>query len=169
MNKKYFAKYLPVKGEIKEGDWYLDEGEPMEAIDDRPLNARPYDLWEGYQKVKLFLCSRDIQVGNQLTDSRTGQTYQISDEYMHGGIPCWLTEHEKTIDGSIYGGDSYTLFKKEYAFKVIGEISPDASWVKEGDEFDEDDVHIPDSFHWNKDDSGLLIGVKVRGLCGHFH
>lgn len=58
----------------------------------------------------------------------------------------------------------------------IGLISPDATWVKEGDEFDEDEVE-----EWQYTEKGwylplflssvrgLAIRYKIKGPCGHFH
>jgi hypothetical protein len=62
-------------------------------------------------RVKLFLCSRDIQVGDEV---------KILNESWEG----------------IYKAGMDT----EYMFKVIGEVSPEAVWVKEGMEFEEDAV-----------------------------
>ena len=49
--------------------------------------------------------------------------------------------------------------------KVIGEISPDATWVKEGDEFDESDI---DHGGWVDEDLKTIL-IKIKGPCGHFH
>lgn len=86
---KYFTKYLPVEGEIKDGDTYLFDGKiqtckvsiikELEEFYGRKITE--------YQKVKLFLCSRDIETS-------------------------------------------------------LGEISPSAIWVKEGDEFEEEDIQL---------------------------
>ena len=49
--------------------------------------------------------------------------------------------------------------------KVIGEISPDAlGYVKEGDEFDETEVSIYDVLN-----KISVLGIKIKGPCGHFH
>jgi hypothetical protein len=68
-----------------------------------------------YQLYMLFLCSRDIQVGDKTINSNTGK----EEEY---------TEYLKTY---------FKTATSNPHFKVIGEISPEAVWVKEGDEFDE--------------------------------
>lgn len=73
--KKYFTKYIPADGEIKEGDMVLDtlSGEIVCWWDG--------NNWDKYdKKVKLFLCSRDIQVGDTVThDSIPGVTQVVDD------------------------------------------------------------------------------------------
>lgn len=59
----------------------------------------------------------------------------------------------------------------------IGKISPEATWVKEGDEIDEFDYRYKDRYGWDvvRDITKIspihrpkyVIGVK--GSCGHFH
>ena len=120
MSKKYFAKELPIEGEIKEGDIVFIK---------RPIGSGYFPVKNGKiivienqleyevktlstkQKVKLFLCSRDIQVGDEVVHIYSGKKHIIEDKK-------WLDK--KWIVNYL---------------KVIGEISPDATWVKEGDEY----------------------------------
>lgn len=69
--------------------------------------------------------------------------------------------------------------------KVIGEISSESAWVKDGMDFDKDDCQIGfiydgkfrllDTYStlWNSMADMFLDGVhvvcKVKGPCGHFH
>jgi len=57
-------------------------------------------------------------------------------------------------------------------FKVIGKVSKEALWVKDGDEFDDDEL-IANGYgvNWNKDGdrNGFLYTLKIKGPCGHFH
>lgn len=109
---KYFAKYLPVEGEIKEGDMAITiRGEIFQATKENN------DPIYGDKRIKLFLCSRAIYVGDMITLDGV--------EFIH--------YDEGEVD-SIW----YEHIKK--GFKVIGEISKDAAWVKEGDEFNEDEL-----------------------------
>lgn len=135
INKKYFAKYLPEEGEIKFKDlkFGLKVATPSEYGRGYIANHNHtedsvmviYNMEEeGYYKLselkllKLFLCSRDIQVGDKVRHTVSGEEV------------LWT--------------DMDTEFRSvEMYFKVIGEISPDAlSYVKEGDEFDEKDVKL---------------------------
>ena len=173
--KKYFAKYLPVEGEIKEGDKakekYSINPKIVNVIAvnvDGLVNCEGQDLWyapEALQKVKLFLCSRDIAVGDKVYEELADGTYGEEFE--------WTEEINK-------------YNSTDCVFKVIGEISPEATWVKEGDEFDEDELGIKEIdinnediwTEWDFQDKGweenlkkglVSILVQIKGPCGHFH
>lgn len=125
--KPYFAKYFPVEGEIKEGDSFFENDNLVlnwDNLEDLPyINAKLY-----IKKAKLFLCSRDIQVGDKVR-LENGEQVEI----------VTLTNHEKDTFGvksdSIWGNYSKV-------FKVVGEVSLGAKWVKEGDEVDENQVGV---------------------------
>ena len=119
--KKYFAKYLPVEGEIKEGD--VTKGSSGAFYDITKIHvATNKKGLTNYKLFKLFLCNRDIQVGDKAYGIiHTGEYKE------HNLLTC---------------EDAVKLAKTEGDFKVIGEISPDAVWVKEGDEFNQDDFII---------------------------
>jgi hypothetical protein len=159
--KLYFAKYLPVEGEIKEGDLYLADGNLVcKAKIPKKYNNPHVPYFDSYKKVKLFLCSRDIQVG---------------DKFFHNDFP----NKEFEVESSLH----FTkLIKTSGSYKVIGEISPEATWVVEGDEFDEEHIkrnhicydtwgntgycfHCQRSKGCDSEDYNYLI----KGPCGHFH
>jgi len=136
-NKLYLAKYLPVEGEIKEGMKYiLTKSLGLGAYKEGYIGTAAIDFTKEAQEdqggkiLKLFLCSRDIQVGDKvfeiLADKSIGEEFE------------WTEEIHKHNHQFIEDGD---------VFKVIGEISPEATWVKEGDEFAEDEVDIYDVSH----------------------
>jgi hypothetical protein len=160
--KPYFAKYVPVEEEIKEGNniaWWIDDkhGEVVKATSN---GGYP----EKYKVTKLFLCSRDIQVGDAVFCTLQPER------------PFFMYEAQ---------------YAKEWCAKVIGEISPDAlSFVKEGDEFDEDQIEKKyNVFSYSKpvskpdmelidmgeDIEGKVYNykqlkcVQIKGPCGHFH
>jgi hypothetical protein len=118
--KKYFAKYLPVEGEPKEGDMviYKEVGwtENYEEALKAAVYGDPIPI-----KVKLFLCSRDIQVGDE-----------VHIPYPSGEVRIKPTEASIIAIGNVAA--------KNNGYKVVGEISPEATWVKEGDEFNEEEV-----------------------------
>jgi hypothetical protein len=111
---KYFAKYLPVEGEIGKGHYFIFEGKVYLSNNDGTDNVT-VESTEWYhnrrqcKKVKLFLCSRDIQLGDTVE-----------------GFPNFISNQDDL---------DYAIDNK--SFKVIGEISPEATFVKEGDEFEE--------------------------------
>ena len=156
-----FAKYLPVEGEIKEGDKF---------------NSL-YGELPGSQHTRLFLCSRDIQVGDKfrkLSNSEiefTASKVEMGsgENYFPKEMLVWHTEDQL----------SWWL-KLSETFKVIGEISPEATYVKEGDEFDEEEIELwtgfghfrkiernnPDYYLHAKEKGSIF---KILGPCKHFH
>jgi len=169
--KTYFAKYLPVEGEVKEGDkfvdnWTIDKSvrtcisfgsvkgfiDPL-ITDSKHLRSSPKNT----KKVQLFLCSRDIQVGDK--------AYLRPDLQL---VPTKVTSiggrgSEMIIQGED-GTDCY-LGEDNY-FKVIGHISLDATWVKDGDNFEETSIKIPSR---NNKFCNLNTDILIKGPCGHFH
>ncbi len=113
---RYIARWVPVEGEIKPGDHGLTEthGYVFKAL------KETMSLCKGKQKVKLFLCSRDIQVGDKVLHIPSNKYIDV--------------KYQSVLDSMKEKGqlDNYV--------KVIGEISPDATWVKEGDEFDSSEL-----------------------------
>lgn len=127
--KKFFAKYLPVEGSIRKGDYYIaNDGKPTLA-----LVEADYHQW--LKRAELSLCSRDIKVG---------------DDYYKNG-------RDITLFG-IYSEPTDKCFKK------IGKVSPDATWVKEGDEFDEGEL-LQQGIGVNLTTNGGWVTVKCK-CCG---
>lgn len=178
--KKYIAKLIPIEGEIKEGDtvikkntttirdtwtlWKVKSILNNVAICDSVICDRePYLCDKVYEdlldirkekKVKFFLCSRDIQVGDRVNgeaDAYNLGTITRFDKIENAEI-VWILEDE---DGKEHD------WIKSSIYKVIGEISPDATWVKEGDEFD--------TYRIYKDFIDEKTYVSLLGSCGYFH
>jgi len=158
--KPYFAKYLPVPGEIKEGDLMFMIGSPtlLRAGGDNFNNS-------AYTKVKLLLCSRDIQVGDMTRSTINPDLDELKALSVNDGKVLLAGEEEFEVE-------------LNRVFKVIGEISPEAIWVKEGDEFDEDQVRVCE---WDDGDEFVIpvkefkegkqdsYKIEIKGPCGHFH
>lgn len=167
-SKKYFVRYLPVEGEIKTGDVFTvaaplgNKYKANEVKNGYVYVTTPKSFRFGLKECtihKLFLCSRAIQVGDEVQD---GDNFICK-------IPNEL-DLENALDNNF--------------FKVIGEVSPDANWVKEGDEFEEDEVNKQwyddsgssdnpwqDWFGNLEDDviTNEFIRFQIKGPCGHFH
>lgn len=130
MRNKYFAKYLPVQGEIKEGDIilsFLGSGGLLPTIS-------KYDgvshIGHEDRKLKLFLCSRDIQVGDKVfRGSREGYAKEID------GYEVYCVDDKELLNEEDH---DFTIYLSDTRYgKVVGEISPEAMWVTEGMEFGE--------------------------------
>ena len=111
--KPYFTKYIPVMTKMQIGA-------------DVPVQH-------------LFLCSRDIQVGDKV---KYQYHFEGQARYADGIVKSIPEKHEDyvTYHLDIEGVDTPSLGIG--TFKVIGEVSPNAIWVKEGMEFEEEDVDI---------------------------
>lgn len=161
---KYFAKYLPIEGELTKNCVAIDNKNIVQHIGDNPV--LPELKKAGWKLAKLFLCSRNIQAG---------------DEYYTNSFQKYKTPLEPDEDFFKYNNER---------FKVIGEISPEATWVNEGDEFEEGDYRIrwyslraqrftPHGDYEPSDEytnlgEGRKYGhtttyVQIKGPCGHFH
>lgn len=189
MSKLYFTKYLPIEGEIKEDDTTFRMGKVQKANLNFPKDYQ--------QKVKLFLCSRDIQVGDEYTyEESKGKLLKkegntITTEWLEG-----FNKGKKSTDHIV-------MFN--HAFKVIGEVSKDAlTYVTEEMEFEENEIKISQNakfkYNWKdfpfegKNRTDLRkqtiyphspsfsnstweilnplpehILIKIKGQCGHFH
>ncbi len=164
--KPYVVKLLPVEGEIKEGDTWLCHRNGLTGVASKKI------VWfinnEHHSKAKLFLFLRNT---NDLKVDVDQQQWQE------------MSRDEK---------DDYLIKTNQY--KLIGEISSDAKWVKDGDELTYDEVKIfpiktlhewlwegyPNNYipHERMEsierrydqytETGPKI-VKVIGSCGHLH
>lgn len=138
---KDFTKYLPIEGEIKQGDKYIRKNAPQWGVS-IACACPDQILW---RKVQLFLCSRDIQVGDKVWDTLNEKFCEVTTPFvaLHTSdgenVPCWYLKTEPV-----------TFHEARFLIKVIGPISPETTWVKEGDEFRED--------QWRKTD---LIGLPI--------
>jgi hypothetical protein len=145
--KQYFCKYIPVEGKIKKNDKLIDPTlDSLGVMEALTDNEGVNIKARGGSKVELSLCSRDVSLHEE----------------------CWL-DNEKVIPNQLH------VDLRDKCYKVIGSISPDATWVNENDEFDDGDISI---WAWDGKEGWLAehpIGnykdyrIKIKGPCGHFH
>lgn len=145
---KYFCKYLPVEGEIKIGGMTQGTAGGFYDVTEVEIMLNEKGLMK-YKPFKLFLCSRDIQVGDEVLSTLNNKRYIV--EQVKGFL--------FRIGSTVYDKDNITHLYKTY-FKVIGEISPEAIWVKEGDEFDEDELEPVLFYSKHPDESIYLDDIK---------
>ena len=130
-----------------------------------------YNIFEkDVKKVKLFLCSRDIAVGDTVV-------------WLHKYTWSMFQEFPVTTQEGV------DIMKKDHAGKwgvKIGEISPEATWVKEDMEFNEEDIHkacyhpehrVVDQWDisdeewadWKPNNRCLKCWMIKCSQCGHYH
>ena len=142
---KYFLKYILVPGLIELGvtiAWDENINIPEQGIHYRKTGRRIgailknivdfTDLKErGHNPIMahLCLCSHDIQVGDIV----------------------WTERGFKRVPE-----DTLHLALEEKSFKIIGEVSPEASWLKEGMTFDDNDISVE---AWVKRDTWFKMGM----------
>jgi hypothetical protein len=155
MEKIFFAKYLAVEGQIKSGEIGI-------SINNVMYTHQPHLPDEYGKPTRLFLCSKDIRVGD---------TANYFIETIPGMQSLVVTE------------DNKTSLAVNHGFKILGEVSLEATWVTEGTEFSESEVeewigqiqtHHPMLRRLPGDwDEEILKNCpavfKIKGPCGHFH
>lgn len=110
---------------------------------------------------KMMFVSRDIKVGDKKIYTPKG----IGECIVRRPSPRFKT-HDLIVVSFGPGEDdteAYALNEFE-AYKIIGQISSEATWVKEGDEFE----HPQDCWISNSE-IGQLDTFVIKGPCGHFH
>jgi len=157
--KIYFAKYFPVEGEPDNGDMVISpDGKITKVVLSEITYPEDYTIG-GANLAKLFLCSKDIKIGDKV-------------KLLEGSNNDYDIKFEDEIGNDLW-------------FKVIGELSPDAIWVKEGDEFNEEEWSLfgykqgmifPDGIlknpeyqaKYKKDYIHLFVKIKCP-TCNTFH
>lgn len=180
--KKYFTKYVPVEGEIREGDkciclfgnsahkfWTKLNNPVLDVNIVQELKATPNKLkfsnvypeqeWyaNDFQKVELFLFSREINIGDQVYYfSRTAawDEPKTVGGFLREGGAAWHEEgwikDEKTPLKGVHG--------RNWG-KKIGKISSNATFATEGMELDEEEVRY---YLWNNlTGSGSYVDYSV--------
>jgi|ERR1044072_1937926 hypothetical protein len=173
--KKYFAKFLPIKGKIKEHTYaILDLGFNNSSIvrvmstkkhySNVSADGNSWDTMTGrLTPVKLFLCSRDITFGRGIYSLNELQTEfgSMSKDKTSGRINLFLASDPDM---------KYVASPLEsQCIKVIGEISSNAVWVKDGNEFDREELFVQGhGVNWSTANTGLKFKVKCP-TCNTFH
>lgn len=168
----YKTKYLPVEGEIKIGD----SVEVYVPVGQTPY-YKAYEIVTGYnvhedtllfkdsyvgrgfcKKVKLFLISDDIQVGDEVLHLPLNEKFKVEKLVSDSQGNIWTYWHGLPTFIYSKGED------KNFCIKVIGEIiNPEG--IKEGQAFTDDRIYfeggfqgfIPDNLNDFKDSKIRII------------
>lgn len=163
MNKPYIVKWLPVSGEVEEGDRYmLTSPDIIHTCFKTPEGTLSTFLFTSKpKKVKLFLCSRDIKVGDKFFRRYANSTTEHTSEMVCIAIG----------DGVFYSeGINDTIQSENYlSYKVIGEIPSSCKWVKEDDEYSEEEVAITAMYQRYEPHAFKYNWIRIMGPCGNFH
>lgn len=159
--KPYFCKYLPVEGGKK---LFFTNANSLEGL----ISS------EGLQDVlieekKLFLCSNKVKEGDKVYwfDPEPEGTSQFNTALKVSEDMIFMSELEAS---------EIEAFPHE-VISILGEISPEAIWVKEGDEFDEEEWRVAKNGADGKYvdyekrtpiDEGYFIEIKCF-TCKKFH
>lgn len=174
----YFVKWLPVEGEIRSGDKFTWDKEihtaasiPEESMwgpSVLTINGRNLVINKEDKKVKMFLCSRDIQVGDKIY-SKNYQQEGIVSEFKDNSNELFWLQGEELI------GNAIPRHHIDNWGKVIGEISPDAvPFLEEGQELGEEQVRNKGEKLMINPFAKMPVNVfmdiyEVKCPWGHFH
>lgn len=216
--KQLFTRYFKVTGELNEGDLFLVDAKPsihkFLGMDKEMENYAWFRVIEGYDgetgkeykahivniqnwnKIKMYLCSRDIKEGDTVF-------FRVAANAVEKQLKCIETYMSPNITGNetltavIEDGEYKTHTTPDetnQCYKVIGEVSQNALWVKPGDEFNLEDLKrgykparfssmivgllpytveqiLQEQNYLKKTVSGIELHTvyQIMGSCGHFH
>lgn len=150
---KYFTKYIPVEGRPEPGDIIIKDGK-LSKVGCHGLGSATK-----WKKAKLFVCSRDIEVGDKVNGDIDAFNLGIVTKIE--GVVAWVKENTTNREED---------WMKSSLYKVVGEVSPGAIWVKEGDEFEREELFAHGVGHnWSEEFSGSLKFKIKCPTCKSFH
>ena len=166
--KKYYTKYIESDKPLKNGDSFVYVNDMNRVVQhDFRYSGMIIDM-NYLQRMELAICDYVIKAGDKLRCYKPDRLEWVDVEFI------------EDVSGVVDGGMHYTYrvkfpdgqigvsLKKNF-LKVIGIVSPEATWVKAGDEFNEEDLFANGCGHnWN-DIPTNLWRFQIKGPCGHFH
>lgn len=151
MENKLFTKYLSVVG--RKSPRCILKNKNSGHIATLVCSKDPYMYDDNWEVVKLFVCSRNIKVGDKVKAPviLNGQNAWSTSAYLNykgnfqqvvGIDKEFIVTGNTHINGGGFTTEDSVVICKYNSYKIIGEVSPDAlSYVKEGQEFSEDEVN----------------------------
>jgi hypothetical protein len=149
-------KFLEVEGDIKNGDSYIQKGDIGRKIwHNFRYSGMVLDM-NDYQLVKPFLCLENY-------DTNDCSFHYLDGKFIKEPYPYDEDGGEPT--GRVGG--------------VLGIISPDATWIKDGDKYNEYNA-FPRHTHGPEPEEAIIYlddndeptdipMYNLKGPCGHFH
>ena len=136
---KYFASFISVDEKIKQNDWALKPDNSIVRVNE----AAAKHLANDWKKLKLYIVSNE---GIKKGDKICVELYEDCSPNRYHAIVGILTKDYIQDDPiCIIDGNTIILTDKDGCdnsriYKIIGEVSKDAIWVKEGDVFEENEL-----------------------------
>jgi hypothetical protein len=166
--KKYFAKYLPGEEEIKEGDSFSDKNGRIHLYKTGEFAGHKHTYWvnkydvpyvksECLGPLQLFLCYREIETVEEVTYRNDGKVAGTATAVDINTKTLYLNGFPVTL-GNYYPKNP----------KVIGKISPDATWIKEAQEFDRLEWEYLSALEDRAGDEDDVICIQCP-TCKTFH
>lgn len=97
---------------------------------------------------KMMLVSSDIQVGDKVTS--WFHSHENGDSYITSIVEEASKVYEDFANYKLKHGELKFSSLGKFIFKVIGEISPEATWVTENQEFDENEIKLTTPFKYKE-------------------
>lgn len=167
--KRYFTKLVPIDHlPLKEGDqtlWPKDQEGFFAGQICPVVKSNLFHLTAlGCKPWKMCLCTREIEKDDivfaepEAVESRC-KFKVVELETLEGGYLHSVIEYVEHPINLFIG------HQREWPggnlWKVKGEVSPEAKWIKGGEEFDEEEIQFWKCFPRDT--------YRLLGCCGHFH
>lgn len=133
--KRYFLKFLPVRDKIEVGDVVrhpsYGDGKLIMVYTETEVDV----LSDGGVKQVLHVCDKNWFLNDDIQVAYPDRLAMHPAKLL--GILSWVGNGEENFSAKVtlpeFAIPSYTLM--ENCFKVIGRVSPEATWAKENNEF----------------------------------
>lgn len=116
---------------------------------------------------RMMLCTRNIKAGDEIYLPEINEYHKFRE---------YSTNNGGSIICESLNGQHYEEFAYQSHFRIIGEISPEAKWIKEGDEFEEDQIRIdmidrkfPSESHYDIEDLELTNAIFIKNRPDRFY
>jgi len=170
---KALIKYLSVEGKIKEGDKFIIDGITYRCTQKDKhiwMDDVMFDI-KNCMKAKPFAVTQDIKVGDIAkfqTEDFGEQIFTVdkaNSKYLYGDNPLRMSAASPLIIRA----------KRKDCYKILGEVSPNATFIEDGKEYEVQycsiDMKFPKKVTGDKmeDLPTAVMGYKIKcPCCGTF-
>jgi hypothetical protein len=175
--KRFFSKLMTIEGKIQEGDFAMKEDGQIVYVNE----AASKHLADSWKRVRMVICDTQISVGNNIWYYSRDNSILFNDILAKIEGDNIFLEDDRMIGYPVEYDSFHMCYLKKTAFKIVGSVSDESKWVKEGIEFDEEDLNWmvyhndEDTFFYpisnyekNTNDWRTTIAIKCPN-CNIFH